>query len=233
MAEKFNGIPVSRTKLFTIASTAYKTKKGLEKLAAAGLTAEYFEEFAADIEIAKNFKTADQVSKENAEKLAQVKIKCEECFDWLKKVQVALKRTFKADSPQVKEFPSNLSLAKEDAAKMINLLPAAFAIIDKYNTELTAKRTPVTLKQKGETLKAELETISAEYNLMDGGSESYTVNRQLAHKKLQDTINEINETGREEYKDDPVTLKLFDSPWPSSKGKDKGNDAPPEPPAGQ
>ncbi|MCK9211051.1 MAG: hypothetical protein M0P61_09475 [Ignavibacteriaceae bacterium] len=231
MAEKFNGIPVSRTKLFTIASTAYKIKKGLEKLAAAGLTAEYFEEFAANIEIAKNFKTADQVLKENAEKLAQVKKKCEECYDWLKKVQVALKRTFKGDSPQVKEFPANLSPAKEDAAKMINLLPAAFTIIDKYNTELIAKRAPANLKQKGETLKAELETISAEYNLMDGSSESYTVNRQLAHKKLQDTINEINETGREEYKDDPVTLKLFDSPWPQSKGKEK--EPPQEPPVGQ
>jgi len=232
MAEKMNGIPVSRTKLFTIATTVYKTKKGLEKLASAGLTAEYFEEFAANIETAKNFKTADQVSKENAEKLAQVKTKCEECFDWLKKVQVALKRTFKGDSPQFKEFPSNLSLAKDDAAKMINLLPAAFAIIVKYNTELTAKRTPATLKQKGETLKAELETIFAEYNAMVGSSESYTVNRLLAHKKLQDTINEINETGREEYKDDPVTLKLFDSPWPQSKDKNKVNDTPPETPAG-
>jgi len=233
MAEKFNGIPVSRTKLFTIASKAYETTKGLAKLADAGLTAEYFEEFAANIEIAKNFKTAEKVAKENAEKLAQVQKKCEECFNWMKKVQVALKRTFKGESPQLKEFPSNLSLAKEDAAKMINLLPAAFSIIDKYNTELTAKRTPATIKQKGEALKAELETISAEYNLMDGSSESYTVNRLLAHKKLQDTINEINETGREEYKDDPVTLKLFDSPWPQSKGKDKGNDALPEPPAGQ
>jgi len=231
MAEKMNGIPVSRTKLFTIATTVYKTKKGLEKLASAGLTAEYFEEFAANIETAKNFKTADQVSKENAEKLAQVKTKCEECFDWLKKVQVALKRTFKDDSPQFKEFPSNLSLAKDDAAKMINLLPAAFAIIVKYNTELTAKRTPATLKQKGETLKAELETIFAEYNAMVGSSESYTVNRLLAHKKLQDTINEINETGREEYKDDPVTLKLFDSPWPQSKDKVKVNDETPETPA--
>jgi len=231
MAEKMNGIPVSRTKLFTIATTVYKTKKGLEKLASAGLTAEYFEEFAANIETAKNFKTADQVSKENAEKLAQVKTKCEECFDWLKKVQVALKRTFKGDSPQFKEFPSNLSLAKDDAAKMINLLPAAFAIIVKYNTELTAKRTPATLKQKGETLKAELETIFGEYNAMVGSSESYTVNRLLAHKKLQDTVNEINETGREEYKDDPVTLKLFDSPWPQSKDKVKVNDETPETPA--
>ncbi|MFA4924783.1 MAG: hypothetical protein WC557_11370, partial [Ignavibacteriaceae bacterium] len=79
MSELQNAVHVSRTKLFEEADNAYETTKGLEKLALSGLTPEYYDAFAANILNAKNFKTAEEVKKANAKKLAEVKKKCEQC----------------------------------------------------------------------------------------------------------------------------------------------------------
>ena len=226
MADKKNVLPVSRTKLFKEADKTYETTKGLEKLDLSGLTPEYYDAFAANILNAKNFKTAEEVIKANAKKLAEVKKKCELCYDWVKKLQFYLKRAFGEDSAQWKEFPGNLSEAKTDAAEMLNLLPSAFTLADKYVTEFSAKGMPADYRQTGETLKTELETITKEHGKIVEQSESYTIQRQLAHLKVYDTVNEINEAGRREYKDDPVTLKLFESPWPQNKKKVNGTEPP-------
>jgi len=230
MSEKIIGIPVSRAKLFTEADKTYETTKGLEKLALSGLSKDYYDAFAANILHAKRFMTADEVKKANAKKLTDVKKKCTQCFGWGKKLQFYLKRAFGEGSPQWNEFPDKLYDAKENAADMLNELPAAFTIADKYSAELTAKGgMPADYKQTGEALKEELDAIDKEHKVKVEQSESYTVQRQLAHKKVYDTVNEINELGRQEYKDDPVTLKLFKSPWPQGKGKENEESTPTAP----
>jgi len=227
MSDVQSTIHVSRTQLFTAADNSYQTTKGLEKLTLSGFNAEYFNTFAANIQIAKDFKTAEEVKKSNATKLAQVKKKCKECHKWVKKLQFYVKRAFGEGSPQWNEFPDKLTEAKNDEAEMANLLPAVFTIADKYAAELKAKGMPEDYKQTGEALKVELETITKEYGKQVEESELYTIQRNIAHKVVYDTVNEINELGRQEYKDDPVMLKLFKSPWPQAKEKDNGTDTPP------
>ncbi|MFA6979501.1 MAG: hypothetical protein WC209_09285 [Ignavibacteriaceae bacterium] len=229
MSDDQNGVHVSRTVLFKVADKTHETTKGLEKLALSGLTTDYYAAFAANIQLAKNFKTSDEVKKANAKKLSEVKKKCEECFNWVKKLQFYVKRAFKEGSPQWNELPEKISESKKDEAEMLNLLPATFTLADKYAVELKAKGMPTDYKLTGETLKGELETITKEHGKMVEQSQAYTVQRKLAHRKVYDTVNEINELGRQEYQDDPVTLKLFKSPWPQSKEKDNGTDTPPAP----
>jgi len=229
MAEQINGIPVSRTKLFTVASNCYETTKGLENLDKSGLSPEYYAAFAANILNAKNFKTAEEVAKANAKKLTEVKKKCGECYDWVKNLQFYLKRAFGVDSPEWNEFPENVTETRRDPAEMINMLPAAFTLADKYAAKLTAKGMPAGYKETGAALMAELDAVNKEHGTMVQQSETYTLQRNLAHRRVYDTVNEINELGRRAYKDDPVTLKLFDSPWAQSKAKEK--EPPPETPA--
>lgn len=229
MSDDQNGVHVSRKVLFRVADNTYETTKGLEKLALSGLTTDYYAAFAANIQLAKNFKTADEVKKSNAKKLSEVKKKCEECFNWVKKLQFYIKRAFNEGSPQWNELPEKISESKKDEAEMLNLLPATFTLADKYAAELKAKGMPDNYKQTGEALKAELETITIEHGKMVEQSQAYTVQRKLAHRKVYDTVNEINELGRQEYREDPVTLKLFKSPWPQAKDKDNGTDTPPPP----
>jgi len=229
MSDVQSAIHVSRTVLFKVADKTYETTKGLEKLALSGLTTDYFAAFAANIQLAKNFKTADEVKKSNAKKLSEVKKKCEECFNWVKKLQFYMKRAFDEGSAQWNELPAKISEAKKDEAEMLDLLPATFTLADKYAAELKAKGMPADYKLTGETLKGELETITKEHGKMVEQSEAYTIQRSLAHKKVYDTVNEINELGRHEYKEDPVTLKLFKSQWPQAKEKENGTDTPPAP----
>ena len=227
MSDDQNGVHVSRTVLFKVADKTHETTKGLEKLALSGLTTDYYAAFAANILLAKNFKTSDEVKKANAKKLSEVKKKCEECFNWVKKFQFYMKRAFKEGSAQWNELPEKISEAKKDEAEMSNLLPATFTLTDKYAVELKAKGMPTDYKLTGETLKGELETITKEHGKMVEQSKTYTVQRKLAHRKVYDTVNEINELGRQEYQDDPVTLKLFKSQWPQAKDKENGTDSPP------
>jgi len=233
MADSKYGIPVSRAKLFTQADITYETTKGLAKLAKKGLNAAYFDTFAANIKKARDYKTADEKKKTNAEKLAAVKAVCAECYEWIKTLQFVVKEVFKEDSPEYKSFPSNLADAKEDASEMTNVLPAIFTILENHKTKLAEANLPADFKETGETLSDNLKVIAKEYGVMEEQSKTYTLERKLAHRKVYDTINSINEAGNLEYKNDPVTLKLFKSPWPTNKDKDNGNDAPPEPPAGQ
>ena len=231
MADSKYGIPVSRAKLFTQADITYETTKGLVKLAKKGLNAAYFDTFAANIKKARDYKTADEKKKTNAEKLAAVKAVCAECYEWIKTLQFVVKEVFKEDSPEYKSFPSNLTDAKEDASEMTNVLPAIFTILENHKAKLAEANLPADFKETGEALSAGLTAIAKEYAVMEEQSKSYTLERKLAHRKVYDTVNSINEAGNREYKNDPVTLKLFKSPWPPNKDKDNGNDTPPEPPA--
>ena len=233
MADSKYGIPVSRTVLFKQATITLETTRGLEKLAKKGLTAAYFDTFDANIKKAKGFKTFDEKKKENAVKLAAVKAVCADCYEWIKTLQFAVKQVFKEESPEYKSFPSNLADTEEDASKMINVLPAIFTILENNKTKLAEANLPDDFKATGEALRDNLNVIFREYSVMVEQSESYTIARKIAHRKVYDTINSINEAGMMAYKNDPVTLKLFKSPWPQSKGKDKGNDTPTEPPTGQ
>lgn len=229
MADSKYGIPVSRAKLFTQADITLETTKGLAKLAKKGLNAAYFDTFAANIQKAREFKTSDEKKKTNAEKLAAVREACNECYEWIKTLQFAVKNIFSEDSPEYKSFPSNLSDTENDASEMTNALPAIFTILEDHKVRLAEANLPADFKATGETLSANLSTIAKEYAVMEEQSKSYTLERKLAHRKVYDTVNNINEAGAREYKNDPVTLKLFKSPWPQYKGKDNGNDTPETP----
>lgn len=216
--------PVSFKKLVAIAETSFNSTKNLDKLAEFGLDNKFFADFNNSLQKALNFQTHDDVKTFNKVKRATALERMKACYKWGRKIKAFMDRAYSADDPKLLEFPKKFDDAEKDMTVMQMTFPNVYNLAVKYQSELKAKGLSDALLAEGKKLFDDAQVSITDYMSQSKNSESVTVERRLLINKLYSIVTEINKVGRMAYEDDPVTLRLFDSPWGLGGSSDDEDD---------
>lgn len=150
------------------------------------------------------------------------------CYMWGRSLEQRLVDRFGDDSPEVERFPtSRFSEAVDKENEMMMVMPTLFSLIDELEANLDGDGDLADFRAEG---AADLETLrnkelAQELFKVDMGTQAR--HRQVLRRRIYDTVNDINRTGRRVYRNDPEKRNLFRSRWPYKR---PDGDSPPESP---
>lgn len=206
-------------------------REHLDSLADYGLTAEWLDAIAADIDATVAIPSFDRQRAELQQLTATKDAKLEECLQWAR--QLRFRFSIVAEGKQIPSNPfptSSFSQAGRSETRIIALMPTLFQLARTHADALaTAGHTDAILAQ-GEQLLTDLVAANQaqeEYNL---NRTAITANRRAAFNRLYDAVNRINRTGQMVYGPDTGTGNLFASNWRRGSNTPETPTEDPEPP---
>lgn len=184
-----------------------------ETLATFGITAEWLERLAADIDTAVAIPSLQMQRAELRELTVRKDDKLAECVRWARQMRMRFSIANNG-KPLATTFPSKeLTQSEKNESRLIALLPTLIQLARTYANQLaTVGQTEATIAE-GEQLLADLiatNQAQEEYSL---ARTSVTADRRAAYLKLYEAVNRINQIGQLVYADDPGTRRLFESNW--------------------
>lgn len=198
------------------AENAYtKLVANIESFTVFGYNHERSDVFRQDIDTAKaipdNVKTIVDL-KESTNRKNEV---LDECFNWCINTKLRAKFAFGVKSEEYDLFPvKELYEARDSEEKMFLVMTSFIDIAKKKGMPLSKfGQTPEVLSE-GENLKEELYSLNAKQEMKKKEKRETTKDRHEVYIRIYDTINQINEIGRNIFANDPGKLELFKSPWP-------------------
>lgn len=185
-----------------------------ESLADYGLTAEWLDALATDIDAAVAIPSFEQQRSELHQLTATKDAKLEACTQWARQLRFRFAIVANVEPAANTLFPSrSLTQAERNESKLIALMPTLLQLARTHAPALAAAgQTEATLTQ-GDRLLADLiaaNQAQEEYNL---NRTAITAARRNAFNKLYDAVNRINQTGQLVYGPTSATGKLFASHW--------------------
>jgi hypothetical protein len=226
MSEKSPSVNVPREVILQTAEATYKVAQNKPELLKFGISETYLTSFLADIEKAKSFKNDKALSNETKGTTKEKNVQLELSYEWLQAAQFIYTGKFKKSDPQYKEFPEKISQYSKNEAAMIDLLPNVITLLNKYKTDLTDMQADFIAI--GELCLKNLNDQDAKQEAKKKEDTNYTAERHAAEYVVYYKVNKINEAGNLAYKKNPAVKKLFNSPWPRTKGG-KGEEPTPPP----
>jgi hypothetical protein len=201
-------------------TTLANARANLTALAEFGVTAATLDQFGAAIQ------TAEALSRETQQRielkdLTQTKEDAmDACYQWGRKLRLRLQLAFGKSSAEARLFPAkDFQNAVNSEHAMMAVMDVLIDLADKYKTELAAfGQTPELLAQ-GRDLLNDLRTADSAQELKKDTKKQSTQDRYQQFKNLYDTVNRINRIGRLVFENDPATLTLFETKWPSGSAK--------------
>lgn len=189
-------------------------RERVEDLKTFGITAEWIDQFEADIATAVSYPSFDQQRTELKALTAAKDAKLQECVQWGRKLRFRMSIVAQGKPTTVMQFPSKeWNQAEKNESRLITLFPTLLQLATSHATALVeAGQTEADLTL-GETLLEELVAANQtqeEYNLKRTG---VTAERRTAYRKLYDTVNRINKSGQLIYGTDTAEGRLFRSAW--------------------
>ncbi len=204
-------IPAARTCLNVCRQT-------IDQFTIFGITAENLDHFESLISEAENIRPEE---KERIDLKMITALKDEvnkECYDWVRRLHIRVKISLGKGSAVYKMFPAkSLLKARHNDNKMVFVMEEAIEISEENATELLPHgQTPDEI-QKGKDLLVKLRKTEYDQEHKKRDKKKATFCRNKLFKEIYDTVNKLNEMGRNIFSDDPENLLLFESPWPTYK----------------
>ncbi len=138
-----------------------------------------------------------------------------ECYDWARMLETRIEFRYGVDSKLYRRFPNTaLTDARNSEQKMLPIMEGLVKLATKHAKDLAeAGQTPEEL-QVGVDLLEELRAADARQEEKKDLNLEATQERVEAHQNLYDKVNQINKAGRRLFRNDPISLASFRSPWP-------------------
>ncbi len=193
-------------------------RENIEKFSKYNVNAEYLDELEANI-VEGESTWDDNMERMDLKTLTSIKDDyLLKCFDWGRELSIRVKLALKKNANIQIEFPSkDLLKARHSESKMISLLEILIKIATDKDVFLAPHGQTPEVIQEGKDLLQNLRKSDYDQELKKVMKKEATDSRHKLYRKIYDTINTLNEIGRNVFSDEPEKLRLFDSPWKSSK----------------
>ena len=183
-------------------------------LADFGITAEWLDTLAADIDAALAIPSYERQLAELQQLTAAKDARLAECLQWARQLRFRFEIVAKGNLLPSNPFPSrNLTQCDRNESKLIALMPTLLQLARTHAEALATAGQTEEIIATGDRHLADLVAANQaqeEYNL---NRTAVTAQRRAAFNKLYDAVNRINRTGQMVYGPDTADGNLFASNW--------------------
>ncbi|HKJ66384.1 MAG TPA: hypothetical protein VKA68_00365 [bacterium] len=158
----------------------------------------------------------------------------DQCYLWGRKFEQKIEDIYGKHSAEAGMFPRDqFADAVDSEDEMLVVMPTLLDLLEQLEEGLAQNGELEEFKSEGSAALETLQNRELTQELYKVEKGEQARHRQVLRRRIYDTVNDINKTGRRVYRNDPEKRDLFRSRWPykkrsseSSQSEASGPDAP-------